>query len=290
MKKVNKQPLVYIILVNYNGYQDTLECVKSILESTYQNIDIIIVDNNSNDKCALKNDLFLNMHSTIIYAPINGGFSYGNNIGINLALKNNADYIYLLNNDTTVDRNSIARLVTAAEDEQDAGIITGMVRYFDNPELINYFHGSYDKDFGIIKMVNTAITPVTFVCGCMMFLRKDMVKSIGLLDEAYFMYSEDLEYSCRAILNGWKLISADDAIIYHKISAAAKGDSDFQRYYCVRNNYKVLAKYSKHKTLGFIRMTLSSLKRAFVLKQSYKPIIQGIRDFFRGAEGRSSEY
>jgi len=285
-----KEPLTYIILVNYNGFDDTVECVKSIKESTYHNYQIVIVDNHSNDSERLHNDIYLNSVAKIIYASQNGGFSYGNNLGIEVAINNNADYIFLLNNDTVIENNTIELLVAKGEHEDCTGIITGMVHYFDNTFAVNYFHGTYDRNVGKISMVGGLDTRVTFVCGCMMMLKTSMIKQIGKLDESFFMYSEDLEYSCRAQRYGWKLVSEDDAVIYHKISSTVKQDSDFQRYYIMRNDLKVIQLYSRKKWLGYIYKILSKLKGSIRNKQSLKPIIDGIVDFCCNVNGRSLKY
>jgi GT2 family glycosyltransferase len=91
------EPLVYIILVNYRGYIDTVDCVKSLLNIKYKNYKIIIVENASSDEDILKKDEFLNAHSKILYASENKGFSDGNNIGIKYARQFKPEYILLLN-------------------------------------------------------------------------------------------------------------------------------------------------------------------------------------------------
>lgn len=126
----NTEKMVCIILVNYNGYKDTLECVQSILKSSYTNYKIIIVDNASNDVQLLKDDAYLNSYCEIVYSPANDGFSEGNNIGIKAAEKYDPKYVLLLNNDTVVLPDFLNELVSAAESEENVAITTSFINYF----------------------------------------------------------------------------------------------------------------------------------------------------------------
>ena len=131
---MEKEPKVSIILVNYNGYQDTIECLKSLKELEYHNYEVIIVENGSKDYEKVKNDRFLNDNAIVILEKENGGFSAGNNIGIKYALENGTDYVFLLNNDTTIDKNAIKYLVEIAENDNKVGIATGNIYYYSQPD------------------------------------------------------------------------------------------------------------------------------------------------------------
>ena len=129
------QKKVAIVLVNYNGLKDTIECVKSIKESTYSDYQIIIVENDSNDKEEIKGNEYLNENTMILFSKCNMGFSGGNNLAIKYALENNYEYVLLLNNDTTVDKEFLRYLIEASV-EYDAGIVTGNIYfYYDKNKL-----------------------------------------------------------------------------------------------------------------------------------------------------------
>ena len=115
--------MVYIILVNYNGLQDTISCIQSIKESTFKEFKIIVVDNGSNDESLKYLRAMEDSVVTILDAGGNLGFSGGNNIGIQYALENNAEYILLLNNDTVIHRDCLKELVMTAQEFDDQAII-----------------------------------------------------------------------------------------------------------------------------------------------------------------------
>ena len=120
------QPKVYIVLVNYNGYKDTLECVKSLKRCVYQNYEIVVVENGSSDSCLIRQDAYLNENTILLFADTNLGFSAGNNIGISYARRNGADYILLLNNDTVVETGLVDELVAVAEANQSVAVVTSL--------------------------------------------------------------------------------------------------------------------------------------------------------------------
>lgn len=139
--------------MNYNGYSDTVECVKSILDCDYSNYQIILVDNASKDAAAIKNDFFLNVHCEIFYSNINNGFLDGNNIAIKNCEKYNPDYVLLLNNDTVVKKNFLNKLVDTAEHDNNAMIVTGGINYYYDKEKSWYSHGNYNKTTGYTTMI-----------------------------------------------------------------------------------------------------------------------------------------
>ena len=122
---------IAIILVNYKGYSDTLECIKSIKKSTFTNYEIIVVENASGEKDQFCKDTFINQHSTVLFAEHNGGFSSGNNIGIRYAHEQfNPEYILLLNNDTVVKEDTLEKLDNRAQNTDNLGILTGKIYKF----------------------------------------------------------------------------------------------------------------------------------------------------------------
>lgn len=242
------QPLVYIILVNYNGYNDTVACVQSLLTIRYSNYKIIIVDNASNDVKKLQNDTFLNQNVKLIYAESNRGFSNGNNIGIKYAMLFSPKYVLLLNNDTIVDKNFLSELIKTAENNKNVGIVTGKIYYYSNPKKIWYSGGNYNRKNGI---THTALFDnnvqkeknITFASGCLMLISTKCIKKVGLLSDEYFMYSEDTDYCCKVVDAGFSIIWTPQCVIYHKVSASAGENSLFQQYYLTRNNFIMTKKY-----------------------------------------------
>ena len=240
------KPLVYIIIVNWNGLDDTLECLESLRNITYQKYNIIVVDNGSIDNQA---DIIKGNYPDIelIKNVKNEGFVIANNQGIELAMEKGAEYILLLNNDTTVKNDFLEILVKYAEQNSDLGILSPKILYY-NSDLIWSMGGaiSYLTGFSIMlgkgknsNQYNTIIEP-DFVTGCAMLIKRKVVEDIGLLDPIYFAYYEDVDYSYRVRKAGYKVKVIPDGIIWHKKSASAgfKGSnkiSPTQAYLWARN-------------------------------------------------------
>lgn len=244
---------VFIILLNYKGYEDTIEAVKSLEEIDYKNYEIIIVDNDSPDKSyeLLKRDLGHKHH--VIASGGNKGFAYGNNVGIKFALSHGADYVLLINNDTTVEKDFLTKLVNSAEKDTKAGITTGLILNYYNKEKIWFdggvlnwkrFYGYHLNEGKNIKEVELKERYITFSTGCLMLIKKEVIENCGLLPEEYFMYYEDVDFCANVQEKGYKILYNPSSIIYHKISAASgEEESPFAIEWNTRNRIKFMKKY-----------------------------------------------
>lgn len=244
---------VFIILLNYNGYKDTLEAVKSLEKISYENYKIVIVDNNSTDNSYNILKEKLGEKHYIVQSGKNGGFAFGNNIGIKFALDNDADYVLLINNDTTVKEDFLDILVSTIEKKENIGLATGLIlNYYDKDKI--WFGGgdiNWNKFFGMhidenksIKEVSLKEGEITFATGCLMLIKSETLKSIGLLSEEYFMYYEDVDFCANLQKNNYKIYYNPKSIIYHKISAASgENESPFAIEWNTRNRIKFMKKY-----------------------------------------------
>ena len=283
---------VSIILVNYNTTQDTIECIKSLRNINYKNYDIIIVDNKSRE------DEFNNLNEYVkdkkecilIRADKNGGFAYGNNIGINLAKKKNSDYILLLNSDTEVEKDFLNHLVLAIEDNEKVAIAIGKINYFSDRNKIWYGGGKIDWNnyvgvhFGENSYDNGQYDKkreVTFATGCVMLINAKIDTSIELPEE-YFMYFEDVDFSARLINEGYKIIYEPKSIIYHKIGGSSGGEqSPFTVKWANRGRLIFMNKYkSKNNSIKFIL-----IKIKFYITRLIKFIIFLLKGENKKAEG-----
>lgn len=246
MKKRKQEPLVYIITINWNGLEDTLECLSSLEKINYYPYRIIVVDNGSKNNQA---DVIKDKYPFIklIENIKNEGFVNANNQGIEVALTQNAKYILLLNNDTTVKNDFLDILIEHAEKNKDVGILSPKILYYDSDTIwsmggrINYLTG-----FSIMigkrkksKQYNEIIEP-DFITGCAMLIKREVIEKIGLLDPIYFAYYEDTDYSYKTRDAGYKIKVIPESIIGHKKSASAgiKGSSRIssqQAYLWARN-------------------------------------------------------
>lgn len=293
-----KSPKVCIILVNYNGYKDTVECVQSLLECLYDNYEIIIVDNASNDINELKNDVFLNEHCKIVYSSVNGGFSEGNNIGIEASKEYDPKYILLLNNDTIVKKDFLNKMVDVVESNENIGIVTGIINYFYDQDKTWYNFGSYNKLIGYTKMLNdpklfkqiNGAYDVSFSTGCLMLIPYTYIQKYGMLSNDYFLYSEDSEFCLRALENGYKIVSIPEVLIYHKVNGSTGTGSDLQQYYLVRNYLMVAKKYGTCFPLAYMFRWL--LSRYEILRYHYnsKVIKKAYQDYKKGIIGKVEKF
>ena len=291
-----------IVLVNYNGYQDTLECIKSINKTAGQLPFIVLVDNASKNakelECLKKEyaQLF------IIYNQENLGFGRANNIGIKWA-KENIDfkYLLLLNNDTLIENNTIVELIKPFATDEAIGITTAKTFYESDREIIWYGGGdiNYKRGWPRICDYNSLASEegankskyVSFVSGCcMMFTKKSMALIKGF-DEDFFMYCEDLELCMRASKLELKLYYNADSVVYHKVQGSlqntlneVKGmnalnpNLEFLFYNMKTNQYKAVKKHY-FSSIFFMLYWLEFSYRImnFVIKGRYVMIKTGFK-------------
>ena len=247
---------VAIIILNYKNSKDTIECVESLEKIKYKNFEIIIVDNDSRDESIKTLRSYFKDKYIVLESNKNGGFAYGNNVGIKYALDNGADYILLINNDTTVEKNFLDVLVETAEKDKNIGITTGLImNYYDRNKIWynggeidwNKFYGYHLNERGNFSTVEE-IKEITFATGCLMLIKKEVFETVGLLPEEYFMYYEDVDFCVMVKNNGYKIIYNSKSKIYHKVSASSgEEESPFAIEWNTRNRMKF---YKKYKDLG----------------------------------------
>ena len=246
-------PLVYIILVNWNGWKDSIDCIESLKKIDYKNYKIIIVDNGSLDgSYEILKEKFPIL--TIIKSDENLGFAGGNNLGIEYALKEGADFVYLLNNDTIVDKDVVSELIKAADEYPVAGVFGSKIYYYSEPNRIWCIGGIIDFDLADAPQIGSMqidngqyekIQEVGYVSGCSMLLRKEVIEEIGLMDDKFFLYWEETDWQFRIRQKGWQIIYVPKSKLWHKISASAGVNSKLSTYYMYRNAYYFFDKNSK---------------------------------------------
>ncbi len=256
---------VFISILNWNGWRDTIECLTSINKLTKQNIRVVVLDNNSSDNSidelvswfeaqnqygemsyvlydiseitkggTLAGENILSENTTrlkvvLIQSNINLGFAAGNNVIINYALSKQASYVWILNNDTVVQPNSLDILIQLMQTRKELYGITPQIRY-ENPREIVWncggmlnWHGTKNylfSDTHYSELPKEGSRQITFVTGCAMLVRGNVFSKLGLLSERYFFGTEDLEFSQRIKDNGGKLAVAFESVIYHKVNRA----------------------------------------------------------------------
>ncbi len=253
-------PKVSIVVLNWNGLQDTLDCLESLKAVDYKSFDIILVDNGSNDGSAGKFKEIARQNSKInlILKPKNLGFSGGANVGIRKALEQKADYVLLLNNDTRVNPSFLTHLVRVALSDPNIGILGPKV-YYEGQDRVLYCAGSR-----VIKALGQPLLrglgqvdrgqfdrqePVGFISGCCLLIKKEVIEKIGLLDESFFAFFEDLDWNIRAQQSGYQSVYVPSSIIWHKGSSSIGLKSPAYYFLHARNRILFAKKHSGF--LGF---------------------------------------
>ena len=276
-----KFPKVSIIIVNYNGIDDTLECLNSLKSLSYPNCEVIIVDNASRNASSALDKIYNDFPNVkIISLGQNLGFAGGNNVGIDYALKQQkAEYILLLNNDTAVAPDFLKKMIEAGESDEEIGIVGAKIYYHSDPTRIWYNGGHFSwTDGGKHEEYNrldanpndAKIKPTKFITGCAMLIKAKIILNIGLMDESFFMYYEDIDWSLRAKEAGYKTAVATSAHIWHKVSRSAIGMGEPKRHYYHIRNALLLAK--KHAS-PFILKMLILWSRYYYFKQTIKSVL-----------------
>lgn len=267
-----KTTKISIILVNWNSYQDTLKCLKSIsaLEHPQVDLDIIVVDNASDDNSVVQ----IKKHApqvTIIQLDENKGFTGGNNIGVSQALKNKSEYVWFLNNDTEVDSKSLMSLLRTFHDPS-VGIAGSKIYFMKNHEYhksrykthelgnVLWYAGGiidwnniYGSHRGVDEVDNGQYdneeeTP--FVTGCSMMITRQCLELTSGFDNKYFAYLEDMDICQKIEHAGYKVMYVPNSKVWHKNAGSTGGAGNkVHQYYMTRNRLLFGFRYGSTRTI-----------------------------------------
>lgn len=289
------QPKVAIIIINFNGEEDTINCINSISRIDYKNYINIVVDNCSEDYTRLEKFVESDPNSIFLSLESNLGFSGGNNIGIKMAKNFNVEYVLLLNNDTEVEPDFLSELVKVAETYEDVGIIGGKILYYNQKSLIWYGGGTYNKmiahnthsNFHVKNFFDNDVKKVGFITGCMQLIPIEILDKVGPLEESYFLYYEDTDLCVRITNAGFSLYYVPTAVIYHKVSASSGGCTTPQvQYYMIRNGYYFMEKFASNRFIAKIYMYLHLAFNILRKKYSLQVGKKAINDAKHGVKGK----
>jgi len=280
----------------------------------YENFEVVVVDNGSTDDSA---KIIAENYSKVILIlnKENLGFAGGSNVGIRYALDHGAEYIWLLNNDTVVAPDALFTMVAEIEKDPKIGITGSKIYYLSHPKKIWFAGGEIDwlngtshhtgmEEVDIGKYDYTK--EVDRVTGCSMLVRRDVCDKVGIFDEQFFIYVEEVDWCVRARKPGFKCIFVPSSVVYHKqsISVSRVGNpNNVFRYYNTRNFLylikksfsfpfreiillKVLFLKVKHQKVNLLKMLLSLVCPSFKLKPGESPILFAVRDFLKRKMGR----
>lgn len=247
-------PEVSIIILNWNGLNDTVECLESLKKIDYPHYRVILVDNGSegDDVEVLREKYGDYIH--IIENDRNYGFSEGNNIGMRYVLENySPDFFLLLNNDTVVDPGFLSSLVEVAESDPEIGIVGPKICFYNEPNIIQSAGMQIDWWRGRILLdTSTQIDEgqcdetreVDWVVGCALLIKRNTVGEIGMLYAGYFSYVEEADWCARATRAGYIVTYIPTAQIWHKRKLPIDRIDGFQLYYLTRNRFLFMKRNS----------------------------------------------
>ncbi|HET8760879.1 MAG TPA: glycosyltransferase family 2 protein [Nitrospiria bacterium] len=293
------QPLVVIIVLNWNGRDDTVACVESVRRLRYGNARALIVDNGStDDSVAVFAQRFPDIRC--IQTGANLGFAEGNNVGMRTALAEGADYVFLLNNDATIHPDALDRLVAAGESRSDIGIVGPKIYYAADPKRIWYAGGTISPlgrlgHEGWNRIDDgrwDAPRETGYVTGCAFLVKRGVLEKVGLFAPEYFLLFEEADLCVRARRAGFRCWVEPRAIVRHKVSSSFGGFSPQYYYYFLRNYLLFQRRHVIPEKGWAARLAIASyLVRVFVYHlftphrggwRNLAAAWEGIRDALRG--------
>jgi len=245
-------PLVYALVINWNGVEHLRECFDTLLASTYSNARFLLVDNASTDgSVAFARETYgEDPRVEVLECPTNLGWAGGNNAGIERAMVAGADFVFLLNNDTATAPDAIEQLVEAARRRPAAGALAPKMLLYDQPDLLNsvglecsIVGSSWDLGIGRLDGPHwDEERPVIGVCGGAAFFRVDALRKTGLLPTDFTIYLDDLDLCLRIWDAGYEVWSCPGATVRHKYSATMGQGKQLRRKYYLntRNRLRVI--------------------------------------------------
>ena len=217
---------VAVVILNFKVKDLTIKCLQSVQKSTYQSVDIIVVDNDSQDGiggelCKFKDVKFIQNKDNL-------GYAGGNNVGIKYALNKKVDYVFVLNPDTTIDKKAIENLLKSSEKE--SAQVSGPKIFLGNSKTIWYAGGIFDTEnvLGIHRGVDEkdqgqydSSVETDYITGAALFVSGEVFERVGLFDEDYFLYYEDMDFCLRVKDSGFKIMYFPQAVVYHHNAKSA---------------------------------------------------------------------
>jgi len=285
-------PLVCAVVLGWKRQADTLECVHSLAQSDYPNLRVVLVDNASRDGTPQRVQACYPAVHLIVNSD-NLGFAAGNNVGIEYALRQGAEYVFLLNNDSVVAADAVTALVKVGQTDPRIGVLTPRIYFYHHrekiwsagarkaklvPGLARIGFGKHDgPEYGELREVD-------YTTGCAILVKSEVFRQVGLFDPAYFMYFEDCDLSLRVRHCGYRIVYAPTAIVWHKDPLTTANRPAEKWYHLARSTVPYCFRYSRFPRLSIIVYLVWVVMRESI-KGNYKviaPCLRGLRDGLSG--------
>lgn len=302
-----KNKKIVISILNFNSGKETIECLKSLqkIEKSDFEIETVVRDNGSAEPLNIKESEFKDLNLVVDHGAENLGFSGGHNVIIKKALKEQADYVLILNNDVILDKKFLVNLFDEIETDPKIGITVPKIYFAKGYE---FHHDRYsEKDLGKViwyaggemdweniigfhrgvdhidegQFNKTEETP--FPTGACMLVSRSVIEKTGMFDDRYFLYYEDSDWTMRIKKVGFKIMYVPASIIWHKNAASSGSGSPLHDYYITRNRLLFGLQYASTRTKGAL------------VKESLKLLINGrkwqkvgVKDYYMRKFGKGS--
>ncbi len=330
-RSASRPPSVCVLILNYNGWRDTVECLESVFRLRYPRMQVVVCDNRSGDgsleriaewargerpapataaglpgageppvagpvpyvvldrAAAEAGGAPADVPLVLVQNGSNRGFAAGNNVGLRYALARGADYAWLLNPDTVVDPGALDALVAAAEARPNAGMVGGRLLHYDQPARLQAAGGgTLTRWNGMSRACGEGAGQppaerMTYVHGACMLVRMEVARTVGLMDERYFLYSEEVDWCLRASRAGWTMAYAQECRVWHKEGTSVGVRSPFQEYHSMRSRLLLVRSHAPWlfplgAAYGVVRCVLPKVVRRQPARLG--ATLRAYRDFF----------
>jgi GT2 family glycosyltransferase len=284
--KSNTDPGVCCVIVNWNGWQDTVECLASLRKQDYSNLQIIVVDNGSTgDSVERIRSGF--PEARLIETGKNIGFPSGCNVGLRAALAGNAEYVWLLNNDTVCPPDTLRKLVRQAMASPEAGLVGTVLFFAHDPTRVQAWGGGRIMPW--IAFSTHFYAPTEFGQNCYTtfasaLARREMLEEVGLLYEGFFMYYDDSDLCLRMQKKRWKIVMAEDTAVLHKEGAStATSQKPFMTQVVTVSGLRFIRRNSKIAFLGMPLYVVLRLGNRIFQREwmGFMAVCRGVIEFLR---------
>jgi len=283
---MSSHPRVHVVMLTYNHCEYTLQALDSLGKMTYPNYELIVVDNHSTDRTVeMVEERYPNV--TLLVNPSNLGFAAGINSALRLSLDQRADFILIVNNDILVASSLLTHLVAAME--ADVGAASPLIYCLDAPKRI--WSAGFSKHPLLLEMRGGARGQidsgqwrrpfeVDYLLGCAMLLNSAVLREVGLFDERYFFYYEDLDFSLRVRRRGYRLVTVPQARMWHK--GAGSAESAFRVYQMGRGSVIFFRTHAQglRRPAVFLFRSGTALKKTLEFLLRKRPHL--VRHYWRG--------
>jgi len=293
---------VLVVILNWNSPHETLSAVESVLQMDYPNYGLVVIDNGSTDNSAEILATISDPRVELIKSPENLGFSGGTSIGFEKAIKDGADYVWLLNNDLVTEAGTLSSLVRAAESDPRIGLVSPLIASLQRRSIYIYAGAYFNPRtlaFGTTRDLQVAAQwarerpDQLMLLGTALLVRVDLVRKIGMMDESLFAYWEDTDFCARSNAAGFRNVIDFASTVYHSEKFPTETPEEIKPhfwYYNARNEIRFWKRYAGlssflKQTIWSYRLQLKHLGTLGNAPVSRQAILSGMWDGWLGRGG-----